>query len=184
MRAFLLGLLIGSLIVSVIATMAQSNDRRETISLGIADLYLGMTEDVAIKELAESGYNIRKHEPPRGLRDKGVTSMWIVDEKGEKSPSLGVILFRSGKLDSAKKYLFQEGDEVEFGRQLYFAMQDLELEGNSHCIIETESTETPEYAGKTGKLRCGKKTILIELQKLQKYGESVQLNEELDTRPF
>ena len=143
-----------------------------------------MTEDAAIKKLAESGYSPRKEEPPKGLRDKGVTSMWVVDEKGDKNPSLGVITFASGKLDSAKKFLIQEGDEVEFGRQLYFAMRDLELEGNSHCIIETESAEIPEYSGKTGKLRCGKKTVLIELQKFQKHGESVQLNEELDARPF
>jgi hypothetical protein len=61
-------------------------------------------------------------------------------------------------------------------------MRDLELEGNSTCTIETNSAEVPDYSSKTGKLRCGKKTILIELQKFQKQRESVQLNEELDAR--
>ena len=40
--------------------LAQSNNRRETISLGTADLYLGKTEDAAIKKLAKSGYSPRK----------------------------------------------------------------------------------------------------------------------------
>jgi hypothetical protein len=63
-------------------------------------------------------------------------------------------------------------------------MRDLELEGNSACTIETDSKEIAEFSSKTGKLRCGKKTILIELQKFQKHQETVQLNEELDARPW
>ena len=185
MRTFLVGFLAGSLIASAIA-MGQSSNERETIRIG-TDLNLGMAEDTAVRKLAESGYIPHRHEPPKGLRDRGVTSMWSVDQKGEgdKHPSLGIITFASGKLDSAMKFLLPpDGDEVEFGRQLYFAMRALELEGNSHCTIVTESAEIPEYATKTGKLRCGKKTILIELQKFQKQAESVQLNEELDARPF
>jgi hypothetical protein len=181
MRRFLLGCLVGSLVISVIVAVPQLSKQRETIRLGSTDLNLGMAEDAAVKQLAESGYVPRKMNPPQALRDKGITSMWAVDEKGDK-PSIGVITFASGKLESAMKFLYQEGDEVEFGRRLYFAMRDLELEGNSTCTIETDSGEVPDYSSKTGKLRCGKKTILIELQKFQKNRESVQLNEELDAR--
>ena len=48
--------------------------------------------------------------------------------------------------------------------------------------LPSDNAEVPDYSSKTGKLRCGKKTILIELQKFQKQPESVQLNEELDAR--
>lgn len=171
MRTFLLGLLIGILVVSALAAMPQSVRERETIRLG-TDLTLGMSEDAAIKKLAESDHSPRKMEPPQGLRDKGITSMWVLDD--------GAISFASGKLVLVTKSLLpSEGNEVEFGRQLYFAMRDLELEGDSHCSIETETGEVPEYSSKTGKLHCGKKTLLIELQKFQKQGETVQLNEEL-----
>ena len=39
--------------------------------------------------------------------------------------------------------------------------------------------EVPRFAYKTANLRCGKKTIVIELQKPQNKSETVQLNEEL-----
>ncbi len=184
MRTFLFGLLIGSLIVSAVAAMPQSSRMRETMRLG-TDLTLGMAEDAAVKKLAESNYSPRRIEPTTAMRDRGVTSMWVMDEKGEgdKHPSFGILTFASGKLDYAKKFLLPPGgDELEFGRQLYFAMRDLELEGDSHCTIETETRETPEISDKTAKLHCGKKTILIELQKFQKQTESVQLNEELNAR--
>jgi hypothetical protein len=141
---------------------------------------MGMGEDSAIKQLAASGYVPRKMNPPDTLKDKGITSMWGVDQRGNKQPSVGIIMFASGNLESAMKFLYQEGDEVEFGRQLYFAMLELELDGNSSCTIETSSAEEPEYSSKSGRLRCGKKTILIELQRLQKQRESIQLNEWLD----
>jgi hypothetical protein len=174
MRTFLLGFLIGSLVVSALVAAPQSRDR-ETLNIG-TDLTLGMSEDAAIKKLAESGHSPRKMEPPKGLRDKGITSMWLLDE--------GVLSFASGKLALVTKPLLpSNGNEVEFGRQLYFAMRDLELEGDSHCSIATEAGEVPDYSTKTGKLRCGKKTILIELQRFQKNPETVQLNEELDAAP-
>ena len=172
MRTFLLGLLVGSLMVSVLVAMPQS--RRETITLG-TDLTLGMSEDVVIKKLAESGHTPRKFEPPQGLRDKGITSIWVLDD--------GVISFASGKLAIVTKSLLpSEGNEVEFGRQVYFAMRDLELEGDSHCTIETETGEVPEYSSKRAKLSCGKKIVIVELQKYQKNAETVQLNEELSAR--
>jgi hypothetical protein len=172
MRTFLLGLLVGSLIVSALAAMPQSS--RETLNLG-ADLTLGMSEDAAIKKLAESGHTPRKIEPPQGLRDKGITSMWGLDD--------GVISFASGKLAIVTKSLLpSEGNEVEFGRQLYFAIRDLELEGDSHCTIETEAGEVPEYSSKRAKLNCGKKIVIVELQRYQKNPETVQLNEELSAR--
>jgi hypothetical protein len=124
MRTFLLGLLLGCLVTSVLFAMPQSGKPRETIWLG-TDLTLGMPEETVIKNLAESAYNVRKESPPKGLRAKGITSMWGVDRKGDgKYPSVGVIAFAAGKLDSVAKYLLPpDGDEVELGRQLYFAMR-------------------------------------------------------------
>jgi hypothetical protein len=81
-----------------------------------------------------------------------------------------------------KELFSDDANEVEFGRQLYFAMRDLESEGNSHCTIETENSEVPDYAQKTTKLHCGKKTIVVVLQKQQSKNESVSLNEELASR--
>jgi hypothetical protein len=111
--------------------------------------------------------------------------MWEVAERGDGKNSrlIGIMLFASGKLASVTKDLLPDGDEVEFGRQLYFAMHDLEVEGNSRCTIETTNIETPELSWKTALLTCGKKTIRIELQKLQKQSESVQLQEELSSLP-
>jgi hypothetical protein len=55
----------------------------------------------------------------------------------------------------------------------------LELEGDSRCTIETENAEVPDFSNKTAKLICGRKTIIIDLQKFKEQAESVQLNEEL-----
>jgi hypothetical protein len=109
MRRFVFGFLVGSLVISVIAAVPQLRKQRETIRLGSTDLNLGMPEDAAVKQLAESGYVPRKMNPPKALQDKGITSMWAVDEKGEKQPSIGVITFASGKLESAMKFLYQRG---------------------------------------------------------------------------
>jgi hypothetical protein len=183
MRGTLFGLLFGCIVGTSLFAMPQSDKPRETIWLG-SDLALGMSEEAAVAKLAEL-YSLRKMEPPAGLRAKGVTSMWIVDEKGEgtKHPSVGVVAFAAGKLSNVHKYLLpSDGDEVEFGRQVYFAMRDLELEGNSRCTIETENAEVPDFANKTAKLHCGRKTIIIDVQKFKGYAETVQLNEELDAR--
>jgi hypothetical protein len=174
------------LLASILVSMAwaQALNPRETMTVGV-DLTLGMPEDAAVKKLTESGYKLRKHEPPDAFKQKGFTSMWFVDEGGnEKYTALvGTILFSSGRLTSLSKDLLpSEGGQVEFARQLYFAMRDLEAKGDSHCTIETETGEVPEYAQKTARLRCGKKSIVIYLQKPQNKNESVQLNEEMITR--
>jgi hypothetical protein len=179
---FSLGIIVAFIIVSIIA--GQTFNQRETISVGI-DLTLGMSEDAVVRKLTESGYKVRKSILSSGLREKGFTSMWIVDEGGdEKYPrSLGVIFFSSGRLASAMKELLpDDGNEVEFGRQLYFVLRDLEAEGDSHCTIQTENEEIPEFIHKTARLQCGKKTIAIDLQKFQNKNETVQLNEEVASR--
>ena len=181
MRAFLIGLLA---LTFVSLAVAQTFNPRETMTVGV-DLTLGMSEDAAVKKLTEAGYRLRKNEPPDGLKQKGFTSMWFVAESGAEKypPSIGIILFSSGRLTSASKDLLpSEGDQVEFGRQLYFTMRDLESEGDSHCTIETETGEVPDYAQKTAKLRCGKKTIVIYLGKQQGKSETVQLSEEMSAR--
>jgi hypothetical protein len=172
MRAFLI-LLLASVVALTVA--AQTLNRRETLTVGI-DLTLGMSEDAAVKRLTESGHKMSKHEPPDALKQKGFTSMWFIDEG-----SLGIALFSGGQLTSVSKDLLpKEGGQVEFARQLYFAMRDLEAEGNSRCTIETENAEVPEFAHKTARLRCGKKSLVIDLQNLHSKGDSVQLNEELN----
>jgi hypothetical protein len=164
--------ILASVLVSL--ALAQTFNPRETMTVG-ADLTLGMSEDAAVKKLTESGHTLKKHEPPDALKQKGVTSMWFADEG-----SVGVLFFSSGRLTSVSKDLLPtEGDQVEFARQLYFAMRDLEAEGDSRCAIETETGEVPEYAQKTARLRCGKKSIVIYLQKPQNTNESVQLKLEM-----
>lgn len=171
MRTLLFGLL-ASVLVSM--AVAQTLNPRETMTVGV-DLTLGVSEDAAVKKLTESGHKLKKHEPPDALKQKGFTSMWFVDEA-----SGGVILFSSGRLTSVSKDLLpDESGQVEFARQLYFAMRDLEAEGDAHCAIETETGEVPEYAQKTARLRCGKKSIVIYLQRPQNKNESVQLNLEM-----
>ncbi len=180
-RTLIFGLLLGSLFASLLFAMPQSNKQRETIWLG-SDLTLGMSEETVVTTLTES-YNLRKAEPPAGLRAMGVTTMWIVQEKGKNNALLGTMFFASGKLHSVSKPLLSDdGDAVEFGRQLYFAMRDLELEGDTHCIVQTESGEVPDFSQKTANLRCGMKTIVIGVQKIKGYDETVQLNEELNAR--
>ena len=93
------------------------------------------------------------------------------------------MFFASGKLYSVDKpLLLTDGGEVEFGRQLYFAMRDLEFEGDSHCTIQTENQEEPDFSNKTARLQCGMKTIVINVQKFKENDETVQLNEELNAR--
>jgi hypothetical protein len=182
MRTFVVGALVGMLIAPLFAT-GQSAKPRGGIWLG-TQLVLGLSQDAVVPKLAES-YNLRTIEPPAGLREKGVTSIWIVEEKGEggKHRSIGVVTFSAGKLSGVRKDLLPPGaDEVEFGRQLYLVMRELESEGNSRCGLETDSTEVPDFSRKTAKFQCGQKTIAIELQKFKGYSESVQLYEELNAR--
>lgn len=180
-RNLLLGLFLGFLFASLLFAMPQSNKQRETIWLG-SDLTLGMSEETVVTKLTES-YNLRKAEPSEGLRAQGVTSMWFVQDKEKKNTLLGTMFFSSGKLHSVSKALLSDdGDAVEFGRQLYFAMRDLEFEGDTHCIVQTESGDVPTFANKSAKLQCGMKTIVIDVQKIKGYDETVQLNEELNAR--
>jgi hypothetical protein len=181
MRTFLLGLLLGCLVATALLAMPQSGGPRETISLGSTDLTLGMSEGAVLTKLSES-YNLEKEGPPPGLLAKGVTSMWVVNAK-EKGRGHGTIYFASGKLYAAVKSL-PERDEVEFGRQLYFAMRDLELEGDSPCTIKTANHEEPDFAVKTATLRCGKKSLVIQVQKFKTYDESVSLDEDLEAGPI
>jgi hypothetical protein len=140
-----------------------------------------MSEGAVLTGLSES-YNLEKEEPPTGLLAKAVTSMWVADAK-EKGGDHGTIYFASGKLYAAVKGL-AERDDVEFGRQLYFAMRDLEHEGDSHCTIETDNREEPGFSNKTAKMRCGKKSLFIVVQKLKAQDESISLDEGLEAGPI
>ncbi|MFZ0413430.1 MAG: hypothetical protein WBE20_00360 [Candidatus Acidiferrales bacterium] len=182
MRSFPLAFLLGCLTATVLFAAPQSGSPRRQISLDGTELTLGMPEEAAIKQLAESAYTLQRSEPPQGLRAKGITSMWFVATRDKHLP-IGTLLFADGKLSGVVDYLLPtDGDAVEFGRRLYFAMRDLELEGDSHCIIETENAEVPDLAHKTANLRCGQKTIVIDLQKFKGQVETVQLQEELWAR--
>jgi hypothetical protein len=171
------------MVAMIVAAMvaAQAPGPRETISVGI-DLTLGMSEDSAVRKLTESGYRVRRTVLGSAFKEKGFTSMWIVEDQGDEKEgrSRGVIFFSSGKLTSAMRELLPNGGtDVEFGRQLYFAMRDLEEEGDAHCTIRIDTREVPDFAQKTANLQCGKKTIVIALQKSLNRDETVQLNEEL-----
>jgi hypothetical protein len=184
MRTFLMGLFVGSFVAStLVAAVPQSNKQRETKSVG-TDLSLGMAEETVIKQLVEAGYSPRKIEPPKDALNKGITSMWLVEQTGEgnKRQTIGTVTFTSGRLHSAGKFLLpSDADQVEFGRQLYFAMRGLEHERDAQCVIETETEEVPDFATKTARLRCGKKAIVVMLQKSQQQSETVDLSEALGT---
>jgi hypothetical protein len=181
MRAFICGVAVTLLVLGV---SAQTVNQRESISVGIS-LTLGITEDAAVKQLTEAGYHVRKLDLNGRLKERGFTSMWVVDDRGDSkyTTSLGVIFFTSGRLVSAMRELLPQDNstDVEFGRQLYFAMRDLEAEGDVHCTIHTENSEVPDYAMKSANLICGKKTITISLQTSKGSNETVQLNEEMGT---
>jgi hypothetical protein len=83
----------------------------------------------------------------------------------------GAVLFATGKLGSVSKDLMPfGGDELEFGNQLYFAMRDLESEGNSRCIIETEAGEVPEFFGKDRQAAMGAEVHTDRVTKIPKTG--------------
>jgi hypothetical protein len=156
---------------------------QETIWLG-TNLKLGMPEDAAIKNLTESGYKLEKVSPvPEELQKKeGITSMWATKEKHGDAWLSHDLGFAGGKLKLVSKEL-PTGDEVEFGRQLYFALRELETEGNSRCMIETDSEEGPDLAIKSATLHCGKKQIYFNVSKFSKQSELVTLQEELVDNP-
>lgn len=80
MRTVLIALLATVLVSTV---FSQVISRRETLTVGV-DLTLGVSEDAAVKKLTESGYKLSKHDPPDALKQKGFTSMWSVEERGER----------------------------------------------------------------------------------------------------
>jgi hypothetical protein len=178
MKTFLFGIIFGCLIASGLRATPQSTMSRTSLVVG-SELTLGMTEDAAVKKVTEAGYSLKKVEPAKVFLDMGITSIWLINEKD--GTNIGTMSFSSGKLTGAGKSLFpDEGDAVEFARKLYFAMRDLEQEGNSKCTIETHLRDSPEYLQKTANLHCGVKTISVDLQKMQKYNETVQLSEAID----
>ncbi len=182
MRSFPLGFFLGCLTAIALFCGPQSGNPRQQISLDGTELTLGMPEEAAVKQLAESAYTLQKSEPPQGLHAKGITSMWLVATK-DKHLTIGTVCFADGKLAGVVDDLLPtDGDAVGFGRQLYFAMRDMELEGESQCTIETENAEVPDFTHKTANLRCGQKTIVIDLQKFERQVETVQLQEELWAR--
>jgi hypothetical protein len=181
MRIFLFRLLLGCLVASVLFAAPQSHKLRETIWLGSEDLTLGMSEGAILTKLAES-YNLEKGGVSPALRAKGVPYMWVASAKVKRGDH-GALYFASGTLVAVSKSL-PERDDVEFGRQLYFAMRDLELEGDSHCAIETDNLEGPDFANKRARLRCGKKSLVIQVQKLKAQDETTSLGEELEAVPL
>ena len=131
MRTLWVGLL-ASVLTSLV--VAQTLDPRETVTLGVP-LSLGMSEDSAVKKLAESGHKVTKHEPPDALKQKGFTSMWFVDDG-----SGGVILFSYGRLTSVSKDLLpNEGKLPSSVGSHIFSDAELQTEGDLHCAIETEN---------------------------------------------
>jgi hypothetical protein len=60
-----------------------------------------------------------------------------------------------------------------------YAFDQIGAKTNGHCTIETENNEVPEFANKLAKLHCGKKFIVIDLQKIERQEWTVQLKEEL-----
>jgi hypothetical protein len=164
------------LFVSVAA--AQALNTRETITVG-AGVTLGMSEDVAVKKLTEAGYSLWKLEPIDALQERsGINSIWSVGERGHDSPPpFGAMFFSAGRLTSATRDLLPNGsDQVEFGRQLYFAMRDLEAGGDSRCTIETNITDVTQNVAQ---LHCGKKHLVVFLEKPRSEDESVRLNLEM-----
>lgn len=163
--------------------LGQQHLNSPTLWIG-TNLTLGMPEDTVIRKLTESGYTLEKLKDfPAFQRQKGITSMWVTKEKQGEIWMFHDLGFASGKLELVVKELTTR-DEVEFGRQLYFAMHDLEAEGNHRCSIETKSEEGPDFSMKTVKLQCGNKGIDINLQKWGKQPESVELDEEVSGHPI
>jgi hypothetical protein len=156
---------------------------RRKPSGSVRDLALGTPENTVIRKLTESGYSLERIlAVPEFQQKKGITSMWVAKQKQGETHIFNDLGFANGKLELVARELSTR-DEVEFGRQLYFAMHDLETEGNSRCTIETESGETPDFSMKTAKLQCGKKSLEINLQHFGKQPESVQLSEVLSGHP-
>jgi hypothetical protein len=166
--------------------LAQEGSRHITIGV---ELTLGMSEDSAIKKLAEAGYHVRKVNPPEQSKKLGVTSIWLIDDQTPESksaPAIGVITIAGGKLRSASRDWLPDdrGEGVQFGRQLYFLFRQLETDGNEKCTIKTTSAESPDFAEKEAILRCGTKSVSVELQKYKDNHETVQLSEQLNRTEF
>jgi hypothetical protein len=180
-------LLLGCSVLVVFSTFdanRQTNqEQQQTITIGDTELALGMSEELVSKKLGERlRFIVSKQDAPEGLRAKGITSTWILDEKAAQStrPSLATVAFMSGKLAYVRKTLLrQDGGHDKLAEQLFLAMRDLERQGNSPCSFETREGQLTNFVERTAKLRSGKKAIILDLQKIQNSGEIVQLNEEL-----
>jgi len=177
MRTFLVGLVIGTLIPLVVRAMPQGPNPRETISIGIADLSLGMAEDAVITKLRATGRSPRTTPITEEMKAKGMTSALLVGEDG--SGPFTMIFFESGKLHSVKKSLLSETVDPEFAKQLYSALQEMESEGDSECNIHTWSGEAPNLGLKSASLRCGKKLIMFHVASYKSQKDLVTLFEEL-----
>ena len=160
---------------SVRGQVSQTGTKRDTISIGV-DLSLGMPEDAAIRQIAEAGYTVENTQLPSKER---TSSLWTITVKGDgRNQPLGAVEFSKGKLKSATRWL-GTGDEVEFGRQIYFLMRDFRAQGDSLCAIETTASDEAALSLKTAYFRCGHKSIRIALEALRGEQEVVGLSEEL-----
>lgn len=181
MRALISGVAVALLLLGV---SAQTVNQRETISIGIK-LTLGITEDDAINQLTKAGYQLVKVKLNELTKASGFTSIWgVVDPaKPKNERPLGIIFFTSGHLTYAVRELLPaDGNAVNFGRQVYSALRDLELEGNSHCTIHVENKRDADYVTEIAHLTCGKKTVDISLSRNEgRDDETVDLNEDVGT---
>jgi hypothetical protein len=152
MRNLSIGIVIGLLIA---VPVARTGQQPEQIVVG-ALLQLGMTEDAAVRKVAEAGLTINKAKN---------NDIWVVSKKNELNEydNVGFLTFKDSRLVWASRSLMNSGDigAVKLIRNLYFLVKSYEDMGNTSCTLETQKQEGLEIDNKELMVHCGRRTAAL-----------------------
>jgi hypothetical protein len=173
MKRFFLGLVLGILLVSV--PIAYTQQQSERIFVGSISLQLGTEKDAVISKLAERGFRLSKLPS---------SESWVVDQKNVETGEydiLGTLQFTNGRLMSASRHWAESWDigSAKVGKNLYFLVKSFEEAGNIACSIETKSQESPDFDSKETLIHCGRRMIIIDVNKYKEQREETQVTETL-----
>ncbi len=169
MRHLLVGLFLG---IFIAVSIANTQQQPEHIYIGTT-IQIGMTKDAAISQLAEKGYHVTK---PEG------SETWFVFQKDEHSNEFedeASLAFTNGRVTFASRrwaYTTDPGS-AKLARNLYFLVKSLEESDNTACAVETKAQESPELDSKGIMIRCGKKTVQVNVAKYKEQLPETVLDE-------
>lgn len=146
-----------AVVVSVAMAWGQDAPRDvDVITLGSTTLYLGLTRNEVLSELAKD-YTLVKN---------GELESWTIKSKNTPPENVGQISFEGGKLVCADKlWTGSEDTDFAFANVLHGALNQFQKEGRNACLISTDYKRDPLFEERSITFYCGPRQLIIETDK-------------------